>query len=70
MVGVIAERDAKWRYSAMKQMEKDVQRVISDLQNPKNCDSAKKLVCALNKGKSRIFYFLREYSIFGENILG
>lgn len=62
MIGVIAERDAKWRYSAMKQMEKDVQGVISDLQNPKNCDSAKKLVCTLNKGKSRMFCFWRKYS--------
>ena len=34
----------------MKELEKDVQGVIVDLQNPKSCASAKKLVCALNKG--------------------
>lgn len=40
----------------MKRLENDVQGVIEDLQNPKSCGSAQKLVCSLNKGNYCIPY--------------
>lgn len=40
----------KWRENEHKSLHSLVQRRLSHLQNPDNCETAKKLVCDLNKG--------------------
>lgn len=39
----------KWRENEHKSLHSLVQRRLSHLQNPDNCETAKKLVCDLNK---------------------
>ena len=41
---------AEWRLQEAKELESLVQKRLETLQNPDDCDSAKKLLCNLNKG--------------------
>lgn len=41
---------AEWRIQEAKELEALVQKRLQTLQNPENCDSARKLLCNLNKG--------------------
>ncbi len=49
---VLAENDgyAEWRQNESKALSSIVQNRLKALQNPKDCSSARKLVCNLNKG--------------------
>lgn len=47
---LIEERDYEWRKNEFKKLSSLVNQVIKDLQNPKNCDEAQKLICHLDKG--------------------
>ncbi len=49
---VLAENDgyAEWRQNESKALSSIVQNRLKALQNPKDCGSARKLVCNLNKG--------------------
>ena len=49
-LSVVRKRDENWRSEQLKSLQQSVQNVISKLQNPVSCDSAKKLSCTLNKG--------------------
>ena len=47
---VIESRDDDWRQQQLDLLAEEVNKVIDRLQNPVSCDTAKKLVCQLNKG--------------------
>ncbi|XP_054166656.1 alpha-(1,6)-fucosyltransferase-like [Oppia nitens] len=48
-LNVIADRDNHWRRNERKNLSDYVQKAIYRLQNPRDCDKAKKLICDLNK---------------------
>lgn len=47
---ILAKRDYEWRKNALRKLANKVHSVITKLQNPSDCETAKKLVCKLNKG--------------------
>lgn len=47
---VMDSRDDEWRAHELSSLGQYVQNVIINLQNPKSCETARKLVCQLNKG--------------------
>ncbi|UXI15991.1 PAB-dependent polyA-specific ribonuclease subunit PAN3 [Sarcoptes scabiei] len=47
---VISQRDIKARKDRLNKLSNYLQLKIHQLQNPKNCENARKLVCTLNKG--------------------
>ncbi|RWS16742.1 hypothetical protein B4U79_03486 [Dinothrombium tinctorium] len=46
----ISDRDYEWRKSELRKLANYLNRKINELQNPKDCKTAQKLVCQLNKG--------------------
>lgn len=53
------QRDYEWKRDELNKLKEKVQNAIHKLQNPINCDTAKKLVCQLNKGRFIILDLLR-----------
>lgn len=47
---MISQRDIKARKDRLDKLSNYLQLKIHQLQNPKNCENARKLVCTLNKG--------------------
>jgi glycoprotein 6-alpha-L-fucosyltransferase len=45
----ISDMDGKWRAQLAKELEIKVKKRFDELQNPNNCDQAKKILCDLNK---------------------
>jgi len=46
----LSQRDYDWKREQMNKLKDRVQNAIHRLQNPVNCETAKKLICQLNKG--------------------
>ena len=46
----LSQRDYEWKREELNKLKERVQSTIHKLQNPPNCETAKKLVCQLNKG--------------------
>lgn len=49
-IDTISRRNDHWRRNELEKLSNYVQERITKLQNPENCQSARKLVCNLNKG--------------------
>ena len=66
----LAEADGfkNWREREAKELSNLVQKRLHALQNPKDCSTARKLVCKLNKGKIIVFITKRT-DIAGEDYL-
>ena len=45
-----------WREKEAKDLSELVQKRLHALQNPKDCSTAKKLICKLNKGKNDVLW--------------